>query len=139
MVIRWNPRQSVVEGVAYQQMLAWYFRQKMQQLNFFFPVLEIEDRRRKADRIRQAHAGLIQERRFFLGRSHTEYYSELDDYSDEVDIDVLDAGAMAITASSPVLLMLASSGKPGSDEENYEILVQSEDSIPSLEMGDRCP
>jgi hypothetical protein len=140
MVIRWNPRMSGVEGIAYQQMLAWYFRQKMISMNFFTVIREIEDRRRKADRIRQAYAGLIQERRFFLGRGHTDFYSELDDYSDDRDIDVLDAGAMAITLSSPTLLMLTKTGETD-DEADYQILIQQQESqypdLPVIER--RCP
>jgi hypothetical protein len=138
MALRWGPRLTGVETIAYQQTLAWYFRQKMIALNHFFVIREIEDRRRKADRIRQAHAGLIQERRFFLGRGHTEYYSALDDYSDEVDIDLLDAGAIAITLSSPTLLMLSS--KNTDDEDEFDILIQQgEKSYPDLPAIEHCP
>lgn len=139
MATRWNPRMTGVEGIAYQQMLAWYFRQKMASLNWFTVIREIEDRRKKADRIRQAHAGLIQERRFFIARGHTEYYSELDDYSDDQDIDLLDAGAMALTLSSPTLLLLAQTTE-ADDEADYQVLIQSQESqYPDLPEVGYCP
>lgn len=140
MYTRWQPRMTGVEGFAYQQMLAWYFRQKMLALQFFIPIREIEDRRKKADRIRQAHAGPVQERRFHLGRGHTEYYSEMDEYADDKDIDVLDAGAMAITLSSPTLLMLAQGAVDGDEEADYKVMIQqTENQFPELPDTRQCP
>jgi len=136
--IRWL-RLTGVETIAFQQMLAWFFRQKMKALNFYTVIREIEDRRRKADRIRQAYAGLIQEKRFFVRRTHTDFIEELDRYSDETDIDVLDAGAIAITLSSPTLLML-STKSGGDDEEDYNILIQeNEAQYPEMPAIGRCP
>lgn len=134
------PRMTGVEGIAYQQILAWYFRQKMKEINQYFVIREIEDKRKKPDRIRQAHSGLISEGRFHIRRSHTEYYQALYDYSDELDIDLLDAGAMAITLSSPTLLMIATN--PGAeDEDGYLTMIQQQEAhypdLPPLEGG--CP
>lgn len=132
------PRMSGVESIGYQQVLAWYFKQKMKELNQWFVIREIEDRRKKADRIRQAHAGLIDAGRFFVRRIHTEYVSALDDYSDEVDIDLLDAGAMSITLASPTLLMLATG--PSDDEEDFQVLVtDQEKQYPDLPRIGACP
>lgn len=121
---RWTPRITGIEAIGYQQTLAWYFRKRMQELSVFFVIQEIEDRRRKADRIHQAYAGLLQEKRFFIARHHTEFAQELFDYSDGVDIDVLDAGAMAITVSSPTLLMFAS--RTGDEEQDYQVMIQQQ-------------
>jgi len=139
MATRRFPRLTGVESVGYQQVLAWFFREKMRELNQYFVIRELEDRRRKADRIRQAHGGLIDAGRFHVRRVHTEYIEALDSYSDDVDIDLLDAGAMAITLSSPTLLMLSQSSET-SDEEDYEILIQhNEELIPSLPKTEHCP
>lgn len=138
MATRRFPRMTGVESIAYQQVLAWYFRQKMKELNQYFVVREIEDRRKKPDRIRQAYSGLIEEGRFFVKRSHTDFIMALDEYSDEKDIDVLDAGAIAITLSSPTMLMLAA--QTGDDEEDYEILIQRDEAnIPDLPAIEHCP
>ncbi len=140
MCTRWHPRMTGVETFAFQQFLAWYFRQKMIALNWYTVIREIEDRRPKPERIRQAHAGPIQERRFFIGRGHTEYYTELDDYSDEVDVDVLDAGAIAITLSSPTLLMLSQQTTDEDDEADYKVLIQNTESqYPDLPDVRQCP
>jgi len=134
----WFPRMTGIETIAFQQMLSWYFKQKMKEINTYFVIREIEDRRKKADRIRQAFSGLIQERRFHVRRTHTDFVEELDSYGDEVDIDVLDAAAIAITLSSPTLLMLSTTG--GDDEEEYGILIgEDEKKYPELPVVSYCP
>lgn len=138
MALRYPPRLTGVESIAYQQTLAWYFRQRMKELGHYFVVREIEDKRKKPERIRQAHA-IIDSGRFHVRRSHTEYLESLDSYQDDKDIDLLDAGAIAITLSSPTLLMLASS-VGGNDDEDYEILInENESHIPDLPEVGYCP
>lgn len=144
MATRWMPQMTGVETIAFQQMLAWYFRQKMQALNYYIPIREIEDRRRKPERIRQAYTGPIQQKKFHVPRNAvgTQFVEELDNYSDEKDIDVLDAGAIAITLSSPTLLMLSSQGQGDdvTEEEAYKILIQQqENQYPDLPVMQRCP
>lgn len=136
-VTKWNPRQTGVESIGYQQTLKWYFEKKMAEMNFYVPIRSIEDKRKKADRIRQAHAGPIQQGRFFVGREHTEYVDELFRFSDGIDIDVLDAGAMAITLSSPTLLALASQGD---DDEDFDDLITAQErGIEDLPAASYCP
>lgn len=132
-------RMTGVESIAFQQMLAWYFREKMKATNYYLPIREIEDKRKKPDRIRQALTGPIQQGVFHVRRTQTEIVELLDQYNDDVDIDVLDAIAMAITMSSPVLLSLASSEKE--QEEDYkEFLKRTEGDIPALaSFSERCP
>lgn len=131
------PRLTGVESIAFQQMLAWYFRQKMQELNTYFVIREIEDRRSKANRIRQAISGVLSEHRLFLRREHTELVEAITDYADEMDIDLLDALAIAITLSTPHLLELQ--GNPN-DEEDYQILIERDEAkYPDLPSIGYCP
>ena len=131
------PRLTGVESIAYQQVLAWYFRQKMREVNTYFVIREVEDRRRKADRIRQALSGLLAEHRLFVRRSHTELIEAIDEYADEVDIDLLDALSIAITLSSPTLLQL---NTESTDEDDYEILItQNEAGYADLPEVGYCP
>lgn len=46
-------RYVVIESVAYQQMLAWYFKKSMEEQRIWVAVVEYDDRRRKDDRILQ--------------------------------------------------------------------------------------
>jgi hypothetical protein len=103
MAVRWRPLMTAVESVAYQQTLAWYMRQRMVQTNTFFSIKEVTDRRKKPDRIRQAYTERINMGTFKVRKEHGEFIEALAEYTDDVDIDVLDAGAMALDAASPHL------------------------------------
>lgn len=103
MAIKYRPLITAVESIAYQQTLAWYMRQRMMQMNTYFTVKEITDRRKKPDRIRQAFTERINMGTFQVRRDHGEFIEALAEYTDDVDIDVLDAGAMALDAASPHL------------------------------------
>lgn len=92
----WRPIQTGVESIAYQKMLAWYFRQKMNQMQVHFAIKPVQDRRKKSDRITQAHAGRISNGMFFVNRGQTEYIEALSKYTGEEDFDILDAGAQAL-------------------------------------------
>lgn len=99
--LKWRPRKVGVESIAYQQMLAWYIRQKMVETGIFFWVEEIEDRRSKADRIVQAYTGISTAGKFHVHENHSEFETAYEDYTIDVDIDILDAGAMAICLANP--------------------------------------
>jgi hypothetical protein len=132
-VRRWHPRQVGVESIAYQQMLAWYLRQKMIERNFFFPVKEVQDRRAKPDRIRQAYTGIASNGKFFVNAQHVQFITEFAEYADSVDSDLLDAGAQAIVLANP---WQAS----GYDEnEVIEGMYIEEKNIPDLEWEGNAP
>lgn len=103
MAMRWRPLMVGVESVAYQQMLAWYFQQKMRELNFFVPIREIDDRRKKADRIRQAISGRLTGGTLYVNKKNSDLVRALADYRDGIDIDILDALAMAIDLTTPFI------------------------------------
>jgi len=99
LALKWNPRQVIVEGVAYQRTLAHYLRQKMAQTGRFYAVKEVIDRRKKHDRIRQALAGRAANGKLHIHSTHVDFTSQFGDYPDVKHDDLLDAVSMAITAA----------------------------------------
>lgn len=118
--MRWRPRQLGVESIAYQRMLAWYFEQKMRDVNTFFAVRQIQDRRKKSDRIVQAHGGRIAMGQLYIHKRHTEYLDYLSRFTGEEDFDLLDAGAMALEMAIPTMLA------ENFLDADYEVLYQDE-------------
>lgn len=101
MATHWRPLVTGVETHAYQQTLEWYFRQRMMQTNTPFTIKPYDDRRRKPDRIRQAYTQRIVMGTFQTLASDTEFNAALAEYTDDIDIDVLDAGAIALDIATP--------------------------------------
>lgn len=102
--LNWRPLMTGVESVAYQQTLAWYFQQRRVQTNMFIGAIkEVYDKRKKPDRIRQAFTGRLSQGTFQVKQTQTEFIEALTEYTDDVDIDVLDAGAIALDLASPFM------------------------------------
>ena len=101
MATYWRPLITGIETVAYQQTLEWYFNQRMQQTNSPFTIKPYDDRRRKPDRIRQAFTQRIVMGTFQTRIGMHEINAALAEYTDEVDIDILDAGAIALDIATP--------------------------------------
>lgn len=103
MAIKWRPTLTGIETVAYQQTLQWYFTQRMQQTNTPFTLRPYDDRRKKPDRIRQAYTQRIVMGTFQTRKEDHTFNAALAEYTDEVDIDVLDAGAIALDIATPFI------------------------------------
>lgn len=101
MAQRWRPLITGVETVAYQKTLEWYFNQRMMQMNTYFTLKPYDDKRKKPDRIRQAYTQRITMGTFQVHIEDTEFREALAEYTDEVDIDILDAGAIALDIATP--------------------------------------
>ena len=104
LALKWRPTMTGIESISYQRVLAWYFREHMIASNVFFAIREVQDRRRKSDRITQAHSGRLYNGQLLLGRHHHEYIEALNDYTGEEDFDLLDAGAIALDLATPLML-----------------------------------
>lgn len=132
MAVRWRPQITAVESVAYQQTLEWYFRQRMAQTNNYFTVKQYNDRRRKPDRIRQAYTQRITMGTFQTRKDDHIFNLALAEYTDDVDIDVLDAGAIALDEASGYLNASLFEGG-----DSY--LLPSGKEVDQLEFQEPCP
>ncbi len=101
MATHWRPLITGIETTAYQQTLEWYFHQRMMQTNSPFTIKPYDDRRKKPDRIRQAFTQRIAMGTFRTMIGQHEFNAALAEYTDDVDIDVLDAGAIAMDIATP--------------------------------------
>ncbi len=101
MATHWRPLLTGIETVAYQQTLEWYFTQRMLQTNSPFTIKPYDDRRKKPDRIRQAFTQRIAMGTFRTSNGQHEFNAALAEYTDEMDIDILDAGAIALDIATP--------------------------------------
>lgn len=101
LFLKYNPQWVAVESVNYQRVLAWFLRKAMEARNIFAPVREVQDRRKKSDRIRQAYVGRASQGNLHVHRSHTKFIQQFCDYPDVSYDDVIDAGAIALDLAAP--------------------------------------
>jgi hypothetical protein len=102
----YSPRKAAVETIAYQKILKWYLEQEMIRRRIFVPIEEFQDRRSKATRIMQAFPGYVAYGHLWIHPRMTEFVTQADDYDPQVKDqpdDLLDSGAIAITAYNPAL------------------------------------
>lgn len=124
---QYRPRKVGVETVAFQKMLAWYFQQKMQETKTFFTISEVNDKRSKTDRIIQAFSGLASQGKFWVSENHTEFVQGYAEWTEDVDWDLGDAIAQAITLAMP---WLAQADDSVLESEDY--LMQEEKEFPDI-------
>ncbi len=91
--LRWRPRTVYVEAVAYQRTLAYLLRQAMTQRRIFFAVNEVDDRRRKMDRILDGLTGPASEGKLYVRPTHTDFISQFETYPACPNDDLIEAVA----------------------------------------------
>lgn len=101
LVARHRPRTIGVETVAYQKILKAMLEKTLRARGTFVPVIEVNDRRKKADRIRQIYGDLAAYGNLYVNKSHMDFIQQFADYPDVTHEDLLDAGAIAEIAGSP--------------------------------------
>jgi len=131
--LKYRPYQVAVESIAYQKALAFYFREKMKAAGTFWPVIEYQDRRKKRDRILQAYTGRATEGHFYVKESDHEFISAWTSWRVSQDSDLLDAGAIALSSASNLLLV------SGYDGEDIASPLLDETNIPRLQFKGACP
>lgn len=129
---QFRPRKVGVETIAFQKFLSWYFEKKMLEDKTFFAITEVEDRRSKPDRIIQAFAGLAAQGKLWVHENHTEFVEGYTTWTEEIDWDLGDALAQAITIANPWM----ASGLITDQEFTYE---DDEKDIPELVFEGGCP
>jgi hypothetical protein len=121
-----------LETGAYQKILAWYLEKLMAANRMWIPVDEIQDKRRKADRIVQEIVGIAANGRLFVKRSvHTKFVQQFVEYSPltRMHDDVLDALAIAVI-----------SYKGGNTyDADFSAIEEDEKDIPALEDWRHAP
>ncbi len=128
-----RPRKIGVETIAFQKFLAWYFQQKMVEDRTFFTIEEVQDRRSKPDRIIQAFSGLASNGKLWVHENHTEFVDMYTTWTEDLDYDLLDAVAQAIT------LGMNLSVSANEDGETEEDLAMDESDIPDLKFEESAP
>lgn len=103
--LQYRPYQVPVEAIAFQRALAFYFREKMKASGTFWAILEYQDRRKKMDRILQAYVGRATEGHLYVRPTDTDFIDEWTSWRVNQDSDLLDAGAIALSAASNLLLL----------------------------------
>lgn len=123
---RWRPVGLVVESISYQRVLAWFLEQEMRAKKVFLPVYQVQDKRRKSDRIVQAIGGASGYGRLFVKTTQAKFIQQYVEYSPSAKMhdDVLDAVAMGIDWAK------TSSVGDWIEGEAYEV----EDDLPELEF-----
>lgn len=102
LLIKYRPRKVAVESIAYQRVLAWHLRNAMEKHGIYAVVEEVEDRRKKSDRIIQALSGPASFGHVYCRANHFKFIQQFTDYGPLAKIhdDVLDSVAIAITANT---------------------------------------
>jgi predicted phage terminase large subunit-like protein len=122
-VLKYRPLKLVVESIGYQRTLAWYMRREMEKRRIFVAVHEVQDRRKKSDRIIQALLSIASNGRLFVRRDQVEFIQQFVEYSPlfRGHDDIIDAVAMAITAQNS-----------GTYEGDFSYTLDDERDIPNL-------
>lgn len=132
---KWRPIKVVAEAISYQRVLAWYIKREMTAKRLFVQVEEIQDRRKKKDRIIQALAGLIAFGNLYIHPSMEKLVAQLDAFDEGGHDDVIDALAMAVVAANPALR-----DDSMTIEGEFRTLQEEEDLLyPSLEYERGAP
>ena len=70
---RYRPLGVVVESIGYQRVLAWYLETAMRDQRIFVPVYQVQDKRRKSDRIVQTLGGTSGYGKLWCRPNHTKF------------------------------------------------------------------
>jgi hypothetical protein len=99
---RYRPTGVAVESISYQRVLAWYLEKDMREKRVYLPVYQVQDKRRKSDRIVQAIGEASALGRLKVKRSHAKFLEQYAEYSPMAKMhdDVVDMVAMGITWAS---------------------------------------
>jgi len=94
-----------VETVSYQRVLKWYIETEMRKRRLFVPIVPIDDKRSKPDKILQHLPQLLAYGNLYIHPSMISFIQQMDDYdaSDKAKDDILDACAMALKLAGNLL------------------------------------
>lgn len=116
---------AVVEATAYQRVLAWYIEKTMREQRRWVVIDQIQDKRKKSDRIIQALRAAAANGNLYVHSSMVKFIQQFGDFRPGVDMhdDVIDMVSMAVCAHKGYDI----------DTENESNPVLDESHIPALE------
>jgi len=91
---------AVIESIAYQRVLAWYIEKVMREQRRWVVIDQVQDRRKKGDRIIQALRSAAANGHLHVHSSHKKFIEQFADYrpNTSAEDDVLDMVSMAVTS-----------------------------------------
>jgi len=125
-LMRHTVHRAVCEAIAYQRVLAWYIERVMRAQRKWVVIDQVQDKRKKSDRIIQALRGLAANGHLHVSAKHAKFIQQFSEYRPHVDMheDVLDMVSMAITSYRGYVV---------DDEDNIPALDESH--IPALDRN----
>lgn len=96
-----------VESVGYQKTLQWYIEQAMKRTQYWMSIVEVKDRREKAQRIRDSIRDIAFNGQLYVRRDHKEFIEDYADFEAQGESggvkfpDLLDAFSMALKMINP--------------------------------------
>lgn len=128
-----------VETNGYQRVLKWYFEQQMIATRQFFPVIPVESKTNKADRIVTSLSSILNFGHLWVHSSMTSFVEQMDNYNPDEKKpkdDILDMTSMAIIQLNPALGHLATAS--GETYEGMATIIEDESMYEELNFGG-CP
>lgn len=132
-IFTYHPRQLIVETTAFQKILAWLIRKAMEHYRKWLPVIEHDDKRKKADVILQAYLNVAPGGELYVKSSQVEFIEAFctwfPGYAGHDDL--LDAGARGLIA-----------GPSYDDAESSTLLAETallDAEVPELEWDRPAP
>ncbi len=125
MAEKWRPGKVRVEGTQYQRTLSWLLKNAMEERRQYYVIDDLADNRNKVTRITDSYSGPCSNGHFYVKKEHTEFIAQFIEYPDVSHDDILDAGAMAITALTGMGQTIDSLNSIMKEEEEIDDLVYS--------------
>lgn len=126
-----RPYKIVVEAIAYQRVLAWFLRKAMTLAKRWLMVEEMQDRRKKSDRIIQALREIAANGHLHCSRRHEKFIQQFTEFRPgyEMHDDVLDMASLGVSAHRGDVQLEDESGIPVIDESHIPALERNMDTI----------
>lgn len=120
-VRRYKPLGVYVESISYQRTLATFIENEMKLKRIYAPVHQVQDRRRKSDRIIQSLGTATGTGNFYVKSSHSKFLLQFARYSPKSNDhdDVLDAAAIGIDAGTSLSIPDWFEGEYTREEDSY--------------------
>jgi phage terminase large subunit-like protein len=131
LAIKYNPREVLVESVAYQRTLAWLLRKAMEQQRRYFVINEITDKRKKFQRIVDGLSGPAANGKLYVKRNHVEFIQQFTAYPNVAHDDVIETVAVGCAKLSGANAM--------DDAESWDDIIAGEKDLPQLTYNRGAP